>query len=551
MTRKRIGMGIAIALVAWLGWRWWSGDDGGKTASSRASEGPASPRQVRVYENGKWVTRDGSKILDAFSNVKHRPAGLFLVAGVVRDADSMAPIPGAEVVLAGMVGENSTYTDDEGHYEIAVAPGLYRTFARADGYITVGYAPTERVPSTPDANQVGLPIGHIAEAVLVNRDQYGIDLSLTGAAEIYGTVYDSDGYPIAGALVVGEQPDHGAGAPRPVQGTHIDETGLDGSYRIVVPAGYSVVEANHIDYAGVSGHASQYLAAGDEVRMDLTLARGCIIAGTVTDVEGYRVSEGSLERHVGGPPPNDFAPATRIDANGDFRLALKWEGDVTLRAWPWKSAPSVEKTFDCYDGAYYDNVRFVAADKDADLEGSIVDARGQPIAHAFVDVIPLDADGMAQQERADEYGEWAVYNLPAGRYHVKAFVPGLGAAASYVEVPSRGMRLQLGGTGSVVGRVHGIENGSMSVTLTNCTYRDQDDVLVQFDDITMPDMRMLVSIYGGSFQLDDLPACQLSGRARSGTRHGFFHADVKPGEVTSIEVDMRHPHERADLADLD
>jgi len=549
-NRRRIAVAAAALIAIWLAVRWWR-DDGDSTQRAARSAQAAQPPAARHYRNGQWVSDEPNALFDALGKVRYRPGGLFEVSGTIRDYDTHAPIPGAEMVLAGPLGENSAFADDDGHYSILVHPGPYRSFARADGYIAVGERPMERVPSQPDANQIGLPEGHIAPALDVDRDHAGVDIFLTGAAEIYGTVYDAYGAPIPEALVVAERASHGSsGVTRPVLGTHIDETDLDGTYHLTVPAGFITIDATHIAYAGIRSNRSRVVAPGDRVRMDLTLAQGCIIAGTAVDSNGYRVDEGSLERRIGGIPPNDYAPAARIDPQGDFRLSLTEEGDVTLRAWPWKSGPSQPQTFNCYDGARYEGVVLVAQDLDADLEGSVVDADGEPIAHAFVDILPLEGGGMAQQERADKFGEWAVYQLPAGPYRVQAHIPGKGVAAEIIDVPARGVRLELGGTGSLTGRVLGIDEGVFTMIVSECAITDTDGLpIAQFDDVSMPDMKLLVPVAAGEFRVDGLPACTVAGRVQAGLQTDWFRATIPSGGVGEVgEIDLRPPEQRADIS---
>lgn len=551
-SRRRLVAAVAVVALVWLGARWWRGDSdsGSEGAKPNAHRAPIARR----YQNGQWVSDDGKGLWDALRKVRYRPAGLWRVSGTVREYQTLAPIPGAEMVLAGPMGENSAVADGEGRYTMLVQPGSYRAFARADGYIAVGEMPIERVPSQPDASKIGLPEGHIAPALFVGRDHVGIDVHLTGAAQIYGTVYDGDGYPVPEVLVVAERASRGAsGVARPVLGSHIDETDYDGSYRLTVPAGFLKIAANHIDYAGVEYNTTRVLGPGEEARVDLTLTRGCIIKGTVVDADGYRVDEGSLERWVGGAPPNDYAPATRIDGDGDFRLALTTTGEVKLRAWPWKSGPSHPQTFDCRDGALYEGVVLVAQDLDADLEGTVIDADGDPIEHVFVDILPMDRGGMEQQERANRYGEFAVFQLPQGDYRVQAYVPGKGIAMEIVTTPTRGIRLQLGGTGSIAGKVLGIDNGAFTMTVRTCAITDVDgevdgNVLGTFDDVTMPDIQMVVPVTAGEFRIDGLPTCAISGRASWGARSTYFRATVPAGGIGQVgEIDLRAPGDRIQI----
>jgi protocatechuate 3,4-dioxygenase beta subunit len=478
---------------------------------------------------------DSDRLAAAREQLRLHGPGLLAVTGVVSELETGAPIPGADVVLAGVAGETSTVTDDDGRYTAHVAPGLYRVFARADDHIAVGRPATERLPGRPDPADLGAPDARAAPLLDVQTDRSEVDLVLSGAAEITGTVFDAAGRPVAGALVAGEQLE-----AVPVLGLHMDETDLDGSYRIVVPAGLVFLDAVHAAYGGVEGERSHSLEPGDHVRADLTLVAGCIIRGSVVDAAGRPV-DGALEVHRGGEPPHDFAPIGRVDERGRFRLAVMHEGPLQIRAWPWKSPPAAPQRFDCTDGARHDDVRFVAPDADADLEGSVVGADGEPVPHAFVDVIPLDPGGMLQQERADADGEWAVYALPPGAYRVVSYVPERGVGAAHARAPARGVKLRLGGTGAIAGRVLGMSRGTLRMTVEHCAIGGPDDEMdgVMLDDVTMSKLALLVPVADGQFRIDGLPACVVVGRVEADGRAEAFAAEVQAGQVAPLDFDLR------------
>jgi hypothetical protein len=540
MTLRRWLVLALACLLAWLGYRLLAGAGARSEANPRASAPVGRGRAPARFQDGRWVTTGELRPIDRIlAQLRWRPAGLVQVAGTVRDHETGSPIPAAEVVFASPLGESTAAADDSGRYEILVRPAAYRTFARADGYTAVGASAPARVPGPPDFAAIGMPKEDLAPVLRVDADREGVDIHLSGAAEIYGTVYNGAGNPVDGVLIVAEKPDRGGTASLvPVLGTHLDETDVNGSYQLTVPAGYVVLTAVHRSYAGADGWPGQHLAPGDRVRVDLTLVAGCIIEGTAVDVEGYRVGEGAFERYFGGPPPNDFAPVARLDENGDFRLALRDDGPVTVRAWPWKSPPAVPQTFACADGAHYRNVRFVTPAAQPDLEGAVLDATGAPVPHAFVDILPLEAGGGAQQERADGYGEWAVYSLPAGPYQVTAYVPGHGVAVALTRAPATRVDLRLSGTGSIAGRVAGITDGAFTMVIDSCRVEMVEGPDASFDDFSMPAIELLVPVTAGAFQVDGLPACWISGRAAAATDFDYFHVRIEPGRTIPVELSL-------------
>jgi hypothetical protein len=214
-------------------------------------------------------------------------------------------------------------------------------------------------------------------------------------------------------------------------------------------------------------------------------------------------------------------------------------GPVKLRAWPWKSPPARPIELDCHPGARYTNVRFVVPRAGADLEGYIVTAAGKPAPGAYIDIFPLEPGGMAQQERADSQGNWAVYALPAGDYNVMAYVPGLGATTTTVTVPDRRVELRLGGTGSLSGRVLGIEYGSFTLRVDHCFYGGDDET--SSVAVPVPATVLMVPVVDGEYRLDGLPACTLVGSAWAGQREASVMVEVAPGDAASLDLDLRGP----------
>jgi hypothetical protein len=535
-ARKLIAVALAAGavvagLVLWVG-----GDDdtGAETAGASAVDNEAGPVFLR---DGRLESADLGRLPELAELLRRRTPGLVVVAGTVRNMDSGEPVGGAEVVFAGPAGETSTAADSEGRYALQLHPGFYRAFARADGQVAVAPTGLDRIPGPPTGDDAGMPVEKLAPVIGAFRDQAGVDLHLHPGGAIRGTVFDGDGRPIAGAVVAARSLSRG-GTLRMVLGTDIDVTDIDGSFRLEVPAGTVILHASHDDYAGLApgSRARMHVAAGSEARADLTLTAGCIITGQAVDGRGQPAGPGALEAWIGGAPPNDFTPVGRLDDQGRFRLASAAPGEMKLRAWPWKSPPSAPMEFDCDEGVRYRDVVFRIPQAEPALEGTLWSEGGQPIPDAYVDLYPLSPGGMAQQERADSYGDWAFYALPAGTYQLTAYVPGHGVAALPVEVPGRGYRLELSGTGTLVGTVRDLGNGSFTLVLERCAVRNPDDTLARLDQVTMPETRILVPVESGTYRVDNLPACALSARAELPDRSVPIHADISPHEPATANL---------------
>lgn len=544
--KRRIAVLALIGVLGWLGYRWWAGDG----SSSKQQVAAKGKRQVPAwqYKDGKMQRIDPGKLAAALKKLK-RARGLVRVTGSVRERNTDRGIAGAEVVFASPLGEATASTDDDGHYSIDLQPGFYRAFARASGFVAVGTRLTERVPTAPDLGKLGMPRSELAPIIGIRSDRDGVDMHLFGGGVVKGTVYDEAGRPVPGAIVSAE---HLSGRLRAVAGTDVDETGLDGSFRLEVPAGYLKLAASHDDYAGLTDSAQNrvYLSAGDTTTANLTLTEGCIVTGSVVSSEGEPVAEGTLEEKVGGLPPNDWAPVGKLNAFGRFRLTRTDSKSMELRAWPWKSAPTATRTIDCYEGARHEGVVLVTRDLDPDLEGTIVDRHGRRVADAYIDLFPLSPGGMEQQERADAVGEWAFHNLPEGDYHVTAYVPGAGAVATTVTVPSTGVQLQLSGTGTLLGEVKGIENGSFTMVIERCALTTEGRT-ARFDETSMPPTTVLVPVEYGKFRVDNLPACPIRGRATIERRTARFQVTITADSDTTTVIDLRPYDQRTQGGGID
>jgi hypothetical protein len=251
--------------------------------------------------------------------------------------------------------------------------------------------------------------------------------------------------------------------------------------------------------------------------------------------DGSRGGDGAIERQW-GTGELEFTPAGQIDSEGAFRWVTTEVDDVTLRAWPWSAPPSPSRRFACRDGARFDGVVFRLPERRPDLEGVLVDRAGQPLGFTFVDLKPLDPGGVGQQERSDASGRWEVYSVPPGRYRVTTHAAGRGVASATVVSPRDGVRLELSGTGRLEGTTPRLAHGSFELALDSC-----------FDGgemIALPQSRRLVTVTGGRFAIDDLPACELSFAAIWRGRSVAQHIAIPAGGTARLELDLGEPHDK-------
>jgi hypothetical protein len=457
--------------------------------------------------------------------------GEVAITGQVFDAAQQRPVDGVEVVFRGAAGEVTATTRRDGAYALRVAPGTYRAFVRGPGVMSIGRRDPIRVPDPPPAELAGVPDEALLPTVIAARDTDGVDLAVVHGGSVAGRVLDRAGRPVGGAVV------HTlGGAHRPALGTDIALSADDGGFELQLPPGVFELAVSHPRFAGIASPLHARYAVGPGSRRDATLivTEGCIVSGRVVGPDGAPAGDGALElqRGLGDAA---FAPSGRIAADGTFHWATTDDDEVGLRAWPWHAPPSAVQRFRCRDGERFDGVEFALPDRRPDLAGVLVDRAGRPVSFSFVDLRPLEPDGIAQQERTDEAGRWEVHSLPPGRYRVTARAAG-GIAGATVVSPHSNIRLELGGTGRLEGATPRLASGSFELALDGC--------LVGNEQLALPQSRRLVTVTGGRFTIDDLPACELDFSAIWRGRPVAEHAAIPAGGTARIELPIGEPRDK-------
>lgn len=529
MTRRsRITLGALVVVVLAIAASW---------EVARLRSGPDAPATSQPAPAG----RSGSGH-DAIGGPRpHVPAlrfadpaveGAVTISGRVIDIRQQQPVGGVEVVFRGAAGEAQTLARRDGSYAIQVAAGTYRAFVRDAAVLSVGRRDPVRLPGPPPAEAVGVPDEALMAVVRATHDVDGVDLSVVRGGLVSGHVVDRAGHPIAGAVLQAL-----GGNLRPALATDIAESGADGSFELRLPAGTFALAASHPRFAGIASedHTRYVVEPGDRVDATVVLSAGCVITGRVIARDGGRAGDGAIERQW-GTGELEFAPVGQIDPDGAFRWTTTEEIEVTLRAWPWKSPPSQSRRFACRDGARFDDVVLPLPDRHPDLEGVLVDKAGQPVGFAFVDLRPLDPGGVGQQERTDASGKWEVYSAPPGRYRVTTHVEDRGVASATIVSPRDGVRLELGGTGRLEGTTPRLASGSFELVLESCF--DGSEM------IALPEARRLVTVTGGRFAIEDLPACELSFAALWHGQSIAQHLAIPAGGVARIELELGQPHDK-------
>jgi hypothetical protein len=526
MTRSRLLL-AGLALVALLG-LWWGGKAviGSRTPDTASDEAPH-----------RTIGRDFKDALAAGKargvkipwTAPQRLDGNVTISGTVVDGRSSAGVGNVEVVFRSASGEETTMAGADGKYRIDVPAGQYRAFVRDETVLSVGSIDHVRLPGLPTADTAGVPDEALMPLVDAQSDADGVDLSVLRGGVVTVHVADRNGRPIKNAVLRARGPN----GMKPTLGTDVAETDAAGTAELRLPAGQYELEATHAKFAGVDGGVrAMQVSAGDHMQTTVTLTAGCVIAGRVVLAGGALAGDGAIEKQWGSTDL-EFAPSGKIASDGTFRWVTTEEVEVTLRAWPWKSPPSTSQQFSCRDGARFESVVFALPNLKPDIEGVLVDASGAPVPFAFIDLAPLDTGGISQQERTDSEGKWGVFHMPSGRYNITAHSPGRGVVSTVVNSPQASVRLALGGTGKLAGTMSLLASGSFELHLVSCVNGTSM--------VVIPDDRRIVTVTGGRFAIDDVPACDLQILATWRGHPASTRVTVPVGGVGRVELALGPP----------
>lgn len=505
--RRRLVIALATATVAAGGgvaW-WFAGHPGVGTANGHVSGArlrPVDPVNVA--------------------------AATVTIRGAVIDQAVGTPVGKAVVVLHSDRGDVTATADATGRFEAKVPRGRYLVFVRDDHYLSIGLQGRQRLDGGPRPELAGAADESLMAALEATEDVSDLDVNVAKAGIVTGVIVDDKGTPTAGVTIrasVGI-----AQALRPVLGTDTVVTDDTGHFTLRVPPGEYEIEISHPRYAGIYGETRLSVDAGDNEEVRLELLAGCIIDGKVVLDDGKTPApDGAIERDE----PNrrsGFGPSGRVDPGGHFHWTTTEIGKITLRAWPWRSAPSNSQTFDCHDGKRFNNVVLKVPDDEPDIEGTIVDAHGNRVPFAYLDVTPNDPSLSGQQERADAGGRWHVYDMLPANYRFRASAPGRGIVNTNMTAPKHDLVLHLDGTGRISGTTTDLTSGSIEVTLLRCGPEN--------DPLAIASEPRIVPVVAGRFTIEDVPACNLTFNARWRDKTSEQTIVVDPDRTAYVSLDL-------------
>lgn len=143
--------------------------------------------------------------------------GIYRIAGIIVDANSGAPIPGAQLSISDAGNGAETTADDGGHFSFDTLPsGTYMLSASAGGYVSASYDQHGQFTT-------GIVVG-------IGLDSQNIVFRLPPQGVIYGTVTDSQGDTVRQAQVMLFEVEPLSGSQRPVRRA-VTQTNDLGQYR--------------------------------------------------------------------------------------------------------------------------------------------------------------------------------------------------------------------------------------------------------------------------------------------------------------------------------
>lgn len=336
------------------------------------------------------------------------------VSGRVTD-EAGKPVAGAKVRVQGggpmfEEAESSHYaegtTSADGAFTIANAPaGAGRVTARA-----VGYSPATQAS--------------FRERVTTAK------LTLRSGGIVAGTVVDTAGKPVEGAVVV--------------SGSLAARTDAAGVFRLAgVPAGVQPVEALWKDFAARSD--SVRVKKGETAQVPLRLARSAAVTGTVVDektrrpLAGVSVSTGRALALRGSEPGR----RARTDAKGRFRITGLRPRAYAIRAAKADYLPVTMPGI--VAGVSSPGTVAIALQKSASIAGRVTDETGKPVPGAKVGIArDTGMRALLRSGPAALFGGGGVTSGPDGGFRLRGLAP------------QRNVTLEATKTGYVAAKRHGV-----------------------------------------------------------------------------------------------
>ncbi|WP_161605586.1 carboxypeptidase regulatory-like domain-containing protein [Natrialba chahannaoensis] len=279
--------------------------------------------------------------------------------------------------------------DEDGTYNMSVAPDTYTVEAGSDGYVT------------EYSDNVSVEVGTTTE----------LNVSLTEAGFIVGTVSDPDGNPIdSGEVHAYDEGHENTGW----NGLSEDD---DGQFNFSVPEGTYTIQADSDGYGSVS-HGGLEVTTGEQTVQNVTLEPAGHFDVTVTDPDGNLIPDANIDMY---DPDESIWQGDVTDENGSATISIP-DGtyDVEVRADGY--APTRLEDVSVSVGEVV--TQTIELEVASTIQGTVTDADGNPVDGA--EVFAHD-DGYQHVEfdETDADGEYSVV-VPEGEYTLRIDADGYG-----------------------------------------------------------------------------------------------------------------------------
>ena len=315
-----------------------SGADGAYVIDAKAAvyrlevTGAPGARLVSQWARGRAFLEEAD-ILDA-RTADVPDVDVTLVRGVVLQGIVRfggVPVEDAQVcirTLAAPLPWECERTDKKGHYAALREPGAYYVW-------TVPPADIRAVPQWYDRALTG-----VGSSVLRLDGDATLDVALTTGPTLSGVLRTADGQPVRNALVCIDTAF--------ASGRICRETASTGRYSITTRPETYIVSVIPPAHSGLIGEywngkrtwkdADEVFVGGDVI-LDLTVARGATVTGTVKDKRGIAVAGATVNLW----DERGIADATDTDSAGRFEAVVR-PGSLSLEVFPPFVANLVGKT---------------------------------------------------------------------------------------------------------------------------------------------------------------------------------------------------------------
>ncbi len=288
-------------------------------------------------------------------------------------------------------------TSRDGRASVVLPDGVFQCSVTVPGKVTRYGVMVE----TPQSGELLIPVG------------------IEGGASVEGSIRDTSGAPVAGAHVYVE-----SGGPHESLSL-LTRTAGDGSYRVdgLLPMSVQRVAVTADGYLTIdNGAPGLALRPGRTARVDLTMVRGGVIEGTVRGADGRAIAGAQVQARA-EHTRQGFVGIDRAvtDRDGRYRMShVPLGGGHVLASALGYFERETKGTWYVIDGESDRKTIDITLLRGIPVHGRVVDAYGDPVAHASVTVNGVVSSGWWNQDArmrvvtTDAHGRFAYPGLPPG-----------------------------------------------------------------------------------------------------------------------------------------